>query len=33
MKKLGDGGSALTYKIELHPAYDNLEVPTAIRRV
>jgi hypothetical protein len=33
MEKLGDGGSALTYKIKLHPAYDNLEAPTAIRRV
>lgn len=33
MEKLGGGGSALTYKIELHPAYDDLEVPTAVRRV
>lgn len=33
MKKLGDGGSALTYKVKLYPAYDNLEVPPGIHRV
>jgi hypothetical protein len=32
-EQLGDGGSALTYKIKLHPAYDDLTGPTDIRRV
>lgn len=30
---LGDGSSALTYKIKLHPDYDKLRVPGDIRRV
>jgi hypothetical protein len=32
-EQLGYGGSALTYKIKLHPAYDDLTGPTDIRRV
>jgi hypothetical protein len=32
-QQLGDGGSALTYKIKLHPAYDYLTASTDIRRV
>jgi hypothetical protein len=32
-EQLPGGGSALTYKIRLHPAYDYLTPPTDIRRV
>lgn len=32
-EQLGDGGSARTYKIKLHPAYDHLRRPMDIRRV
>jgi hypothetical protein len=32
-RRLGDGGSALTYQIKLHPHYDDLTAPTDIRRV
>lgn len=32
-QQLGDGGSALTYQIKLHPAYDYLTAATDIRRV
>jgi hypothetical protein len=30
---LGDGGSALTYKIKIYPHYDDLMTPTDVRRV
>lgn len=33
MQKLGASSSALTYKIKIYPAYDELEAATAIRRV
>jgi hypothetical protein len=32
-EQLGDGGSATTYKIRLHPAYDHLKAPMDIRSV
>jgi hypothetical protein len=32
-QQLGNGGSAVIYKIKLHPAYDYLTAATDIRRV